>query len=251
MESSFKTKRERYSESNIVLTRELSNYEQWTEAEIRERGKLLAREAAEIWIGPKEQVARPEQDIVEDDEAPGRRELRAQFWTALNDYFVAEHPTLPTFEPRPSWTIRLPSGVRHIGIDLRFSLRHHYVGIDLWFWREESLPIWQRLSASSQQFNELLNTTWEFEQVDGRSRARMFISLAVAELRNESSWPDAQRWFGEKLSTVYDKGFQNFVTKWTAAKKRRRPLRDARVTSRAETSIPRFGIQGGSEKRSE
>lgn len=156
-------------------------------------------------MGPKEQISRPEQEPVEDDEGPGRRELRQLFWTALNDYFVAEHPDLPSFEARPSWTIRLPSGVRHIGIDLRFSLRHRYVGIDLWFWREASLPVWQRISASSDQFNQLLGARWEFEQVDGRSRARMFISAPIPELRKELSWPEAHRWFGEKLSLVYEK----------------------------------------------
>jgi Protein of unknown function (DUF1524) len=170
----FKMKRERYAESNIVITRELTNYEHWTDAEIRERGKLLAKEAAQIWIGPKEQIARPEQDIVEDDEGPGRRELRQAFWTALNDYLAGEHPELPSFEARPSWTIRLPSGVRHIGIDLRFSLRHSYVGIDLWFWREASLSVWQRIAGSSDEFNQLLGSQWEFEQIEGRSRARMF-----------------------------------------------------------------------------
>jgi uncharacterized protein with ParB-like and HNH nuclease domain len=200
----FKKKSERYAESNIVLTRELADYEQWTDTEIRERGKLLANEATKIWIGPKEQIVRPEQEAVEDDEGPGRRELRQQFWDALNDYFVAELPELPKFETRPSWIIRLPSGVRHIGITLRFSLRHLYVGIDVWFWREASLPIWQRISVSPDKFNELLKTKWEFEQVEGHSRARMFISLSVPELRTESSWLDAHRWFGEKLSLVYE-----------------------------------------------
>jgi hypothetical protein len=53
----FSVKRDRYAQSNIVLTRELASYERWTESETRERGNALARQAAEIWIGPKEHVA--------------------------------------------------------------------------------------------------------------------------------------------------------------------------------------------------
>ena len=53
----FENKRERYAQSNIVITRELAGYSRWGEAEIRARGQQLAREAARIWIGPKEQVA--------------------------------------------------------------------------------------------------------------------------------------------------------------------------------------------------
>jgi hypothetical protein len=200
----FQKKRERYAESNIVITRELSNCVHWTDVEIRERGKLLANHAAAIWIGPREQVARPEQEVLEDDDASGTGELRQLFWTALNDYFAAEYPDLP-FEPKPDWTIRLPSGIRHVGIDLRFSVRHRHVGIDLWFWREASMPVWQRIASSSGEFDELLGPKWEFEQTDGRSRGRMFITLPVAELRKESSWSDPQHWFGKKLSLVYER----------------------------------------------
>jgi hypothetical protein len=32
-----------------------------------------------------------------------------------------------------------------------------------------------------------------------------FVSMAVADLRKESSWPDTHRWFAEKLTVVYDK----------------------------------------------
>jgi hypothetical protein len=33
----------------------------------------------------------------------------------------------------------------------------------------------------------------------------MFITLPVADLRKESSWPDAHRWLAEKLTLVYEK----------------------------------------------
>jgi len=201
----FKAKRERYAQSNVVLTRELAAYERWSDAEIRERGRLLAREAARVWIGPKEQIARPEQDSGDDDEGPGRQELRRRFWRGLNDLLVAEHPDLPGFEARPSWTIRLPSGIRHIGVELRFSLRHDHAGIDVWFWREASFPVWERIRLSPQPYNELLNAEWEFEQVEGRPRARMFVNQSITDRRNESSWPEVYRWLGEKLSLFYER----------------------------------------------
>lgn len=201
----FKIKREHYAQSNVVLTRELADYEQWTDAEIRNRGRLLAKEASRIWIGPKEQIARAQPDNGDDDEGPGRQELRRRFWRGLNDYLVAEHPDLPDFEARPSWTIRLPSGLRHIGFELRFSLRHQHAGIDVWFWREASLPVWERIRESPEEYNALLGAEWEFEQVEGRPRARMFVNRAAADLRNESSWADVYRWLGEKLSLLYER----------------------------------------------
>jgi hypothetical protein len=50
----FEIKRERYAQSNVALTRELADFDHWGEAEIRERGHLLAIEAAKMWTGPKD-----------------------------------------------------------------------------------------------------------------------------------------------------------------------------------------------------
>jgi uncharacterized protein with ParB-like and HNH nuclease domain len=201
----FETKRKRYAQSNVVLTRELADYEQWGEAEIRARGFVLAIEAAKIWIGPKEQVARPETETGVDDEGSGRSELRRRFWAGLNDFLVAERPDLPSFEVRPSWTIRLPSGIRHVGIEVRLGLRHNHAGIDLWFWREASLPLWERVRVLPKPYNELVAATWSFEQVEGRPRARMFIDHPVTDIRNETLWPEIYRWIGEKLSLVFER----------------------------------------------
>ena len=198
----FKVKRERYAQSNIVLTRDLADYERWTEIEIRERGQRLAQEAVRIWIGPKEQVVRSDPDN-NDDEGPGRQELRRRFWSGLNDFLVAEHPDLPDFETRPSWTIRLPSGLRHIGVEIHFNLRRQHVGIDVWFWRDASLPVWERIRQAPQEYNALVGVAWVFEQVEGRTRARMFINQSATDLRNESFWTDVYQWLGEKLSLVY------------------------------------------------
>jgi hypothetical protein len=33
----------------------------------------------------------------------------------------------------------------------------------------------------------------------------MFITLPIADLRKESSWPEAQRWLAEKLALIYEK----------------------------------------------
>jgi len=199
----FKIKRARYAQSNIVLTRELGDCVRWTETEIRERGRQLAQEAARIWIGPKEQVARPESD--DDDEGPGRQELRRRFWSGLNDFWVSEYPELPDFEARPSWAIRLPSGLRHIGIDMLFNLRRQQVSIDVWFWREASMPLWTKIYQSPMEYNSLVGADWEFEENELRPRARMFINHPSTDMRNESSWPDLYQWFGEKLALVYDK----------------------------------------------
>jgi hypothetical protein len=51
----FADKRVEYKKSNISLTRELADIENWTEAEIQKRGHRLAQMASQIWTGPKEE----------------------------------------------------------------------------------------------------------------------------------------------------------------------------------------------------
>ena len=200
----FARKRERYATSNIVLTRELGNEIRWGEEEIRRRGENQAKRAVVLWIGPKEKFIRPEVESNEDDDAdePGRFELERRFWNGLNEFLVSEFPELPDFEGRPNWTTRLPSGIRHLGFDLRFGLRQGNVGIDVWFWREQSLPMWDKIRNAPEEFNELLGTARGFDQIEGRARARMFVDLPVKNLRDEASWPSAS-WFGEKLNLLY------------------------------------------------
>jgi uncharacterized protein with ParB-like and HNH nuclease domain len=200
----FGTKRQRYAQSNIVLTRELAYFDIWGEAEIDKRGRQLAAEAARIWTGPKE--AAPAQPPHEEDEEEsiGRREIRMQFWTGLNEFLAAEYPALQQVDTRPNWTIRLSSGLRHVGFELRFNLKHDIVGIDVWFWRAASRPVWERIKVAPAEYDALIEETWKFEPVEGRERARMFIDRQVSDLRSDATWPELYRWLGAKLTILYE-----------------------------------------------
>jgi hypothetical protein len=82
-------------------------------------------------------------------------------------------------------------------------LRQQSAGIDVWFWREASLPVWDKIRQSPADYNLLVNASWEFEKVQGRPRAFMSISIAK-DVRQESSWPEVYEWLGQKLSLVYE-----------------------------------------------
>jgi Protein of unknown function (DUF1524)/Domain of unknown function (DUF4268) len=202
----FSDKVKRYKESNIVITRELAEYEQWGEKEIRMRGRALGKEATCVWIGPKEQIATTQTDNGGDVDTIHRRELRARFWGGLNDYLVTEHPELPNFEPTQNWTIRMSSGVRHIGLELRFALRQQSIAIDVWFWRGASFTVWEEIRQAPDEWNQLIGAQWEFEQAEGQPRGRMSITQAVEQIKKESSWSNLYSWVGDELSLIYEWG---------------------------------------------
>lgn len=197
----FSKKKERYAQSNIVLTRELADYQSWTDHEILSRGELLASMATEIWIGPKAAKVAPE--VLEGtDETATRHELRLRFWTGLSEYLEMEHPELPKFDIKPSPSVRVPSGLRNIGFDLRFGIRDSFAGIYIWFWRGSSLPIWHLIRQSPAVYNSLIDDVWKFEQIEGRTRLRMSVEKPIADLRDEGSWADVYQWLAQKLVVV-------------------------------------------------
>jgi hypothetical protein len=198
---SFLKKKERYGQSNIVLTRELANYLSWTDHEILSRGKSLANTATEIWIGPK--AAKVASEILEGaDETTTRHELRLKFWTGLSEYLETDHPELPKFDIKARPSVRVPLGLRNIGVDLRFGIRDSFAGIYIWFWRGSSLPIWHLIRKSPAAYDSLIGEVWRFEQIEGRTRLRMSVEKPIADLRDERSWASVYQWLAEKLEVV-------------------------------------------------
>jgi hypothetical protein len=197
----FAVKRKRFDASNVVLTRQLGKRERWSEDVIRERGTQLAEAAVALWTGPSEPyvaVARPGRT---GDMAPAES-VRLQFWSGLADHLAERHPDLPSFEPRRFSTIRLNSGVRHIGFDLRVQVRPGGVFIDVYFWRTASFPVWERLRADPAEIERAIGDKWLFDRSPKIDRGWMTVGVA-ADLDNESSWPQLHAWFGERLEQLY------------------------------------------------
>ena len=149
------------------------------------------------------------------DDDQSRFEVRKQFWESLHDYLQSECPSIPDFEPRPVWTIRLPTSIRHIGIETRLGLKNHVVGIDIWFWRAESAPLWEEIRSNPNAYNDLVGEAWKFEQIKEGPRARMYLETGVDQLRNPANWPQTQEWFGGKLTAIFDELFPILREKMT------------------------------------
>lgn len=201
----FKKKRERYEQSNIGITRELVQHDRWGRDEIQIRGRRLAEEAARIWTGPKAVIQKSATEAKMGEEGSnGYKELRQKFWAGFSDYLIAARPELPRFKARPWRRIRFPSGLSHIGFETMLRLRHDAVRVDIWFWREASFPLWERIKSNPKGYNDLIGEAWEFEQPNAQFRARMSISRNVPNLREPSRWSEQYEWLGATLSLLYD-----------------------------------------------
>src|SRR4051812_24725707 len=126
-----------------------------------------------------------------------------QFWTGLNEFLAAEHSSIQQIDVRPNWTIGMSSGLRHVGFELRYSLKHNLIAIEIWFWRAASRPVWERIRLAPAPYDALIGETFKFEQVEGPERAGMFIDRSVSDLRDDFTWPELYRWLERNLEIQY------------------------------------------------
>lgn len=192
----FAVKRARFRQSNVVLTREIAEYDHWTEAEIHERGERLAAEAATLWHGPKEPYV-AETDSMQEQEG---RQLRLQFWTGFAEHLAAAHPELPTLEPEARRWVRLKSGVQQVRLLMRFKVQDGSAALVLRFLRK-ARPSWQTLRDAPGLPNGWVGQAWDFDDDDGGD-ARM--TLECPAIDNDSShWPALFDWLASKLALVH------------------------------------------------
>ena len=62
----------------------------------------------------------------------------------------------------------------------------------------------EKIRSAPAEYDALLGTNWKFEPIEGRERARMYVDRAATDLRNDATWPDLYRWFGENLEVLYN-----------------------------------------------
>jgi uncharacterized protein with ParB-like and HNH nuclease domain len=200
----FEQKRARFAESNIVLTRELAEATTWNASVIQARGETMAATAALLWPGPKEPHLA--QDEPDDDDPEGglhRHELRRKFWNGFLAHVKATHPEVPAFEPRQYKTIRLKSGVTHVGVELRHQLRPSEVAIDVYFWREAVFSVWEKLQLDKSAIDALVGDSWSFGRPNNDGHPRWMSVTLAADSDDESEWPTLFGWLGQKLAQVY------------------------------------------------
>lgn len=199
----FSVKRQEYLNSNIGITRELAGQSVWGEQQMKDRGQALAKEAAAIWTGPKVPYVQPKEKVAPDVAGEDGSAFRLRFWNGLIDFLAQEHADLPTFDPRAAMTIRLQSGVRHIGFELRHLLRPAGVALDVYFWREASFPVWEMLKANPAEINELIGAEWVFGKAEDGKLRWMSIKMPMSS-SDEPEWSAAYAWFGDKLALLYN-----------------------------------------------
>ncbi len=197
---SFDNKKQRFKLSNISLTKELSNYSIWDAKAIIDRGKALASEAINIWIGPKYPYIAPTIHNVDKDDID-RENLRFRFWSGLAEYIAERDESFPLFEPRHHQMVRMPSVLNSVTIDMRHIIQNPHVSIEIGFGKDKYLPIWESLQSKSSELNQLTYANWIFKKKDNKV-STLHISHSCAAF-DESKWHEIYDWLYLKMGYIY------------------------------------------------
>lgn len=199
----FARKRQEYINSNIVITRELCSSSKWGQEEIERRGKELAKEASEIWIGPSE-VKVTAKVVASSTANEDFLVYRERFWTGLIDHLAEQHPNLEPFAPKPKAVIRLQSGVKSIAFEVRHLVKPSKVAIDVRFWRASSLSAWDTIQNRKEELDAAVDDIWEFGRPPEDKNPRWMTLEFDLPSSDESEWPLAYAWFGRRLDPLFD-----------------------------------------------
>lgn len=210
----FERKRERYAESNIVMTRELSVYGRWGEEEIRARGHHMADQAARIWIGPKVRELIPRSltptDCAPPDLTP-TKQLQVDFWRGFREHLVAYSKLLKPTKPLPQHWMNIAlgrSGFKLVAIASCYdSVGGSYTKNEL----RAELEIFDRRHGKD-CFSKLLSVKEEIENEMGdaliwynpdKARVCRIYVRRSATLHDEAAREDHYSWLLGKLEQLH------------------------------------------------
>ncbi len=220
----FGKKRARYAESNIVLTRELADYQNWTANEIRERGEQLAQEAARIWIGPKEPVAVIQPGDGHASAVSGgvslsnTKQLQSDYWTQFLSVLAVQDNSAKTRRPpAESW---MSFGIGHSGFDLEtfISVRKHHVGVAVRIAGTNKAEHFHKFYAQRNAIEEEIGEALTWYELPDKKSSYASLYLHDSDPKDRSLWPTQHAWIIDTLE-AFRRCFSGRVEDLTAPAK--------------------------------
>ncbi len=195
----FEVKRERFEDSNVGLTRDISKSSVWTSAEIESRGVALSEVAKDLWSGPQdpftpESVVNTEINI---------KQERLDFWTEVFERVKAIDSDIPVLDAKPRRTRRFPARVPNILVESRYKVAENSVHVDVYFMKSAQ-KVLNAISMDPSFVNQLIDDTWQIESAPSGRYGWITISMDAPN-EGRVHWPMLQSWLVHKLSLVYGK----------------------------------------------
>ena len=193
----FSDKRKEYDDSNIVMTRQLAEFETWGDAEIRQRGESMAQVAATIWPGPAAPVRRIDQET---KTTPSRFDLRLRYWTGFREYLKTVGSSLVLHNPRPYYDRRCGRLAPRIILYAYFNLRNQRIAVGVRFDGKPQRDLFHALRESRDAIEAEVGAKLVWTHGPNLSVCEILLRNPV-DPTDETLWPAYFDWMRRSLET--------------------------------------------------
>ena len=193
----FAVKRQEYKASNIVMTRELADFEEWGEPEIEQRGRAMADVAAKVWPGPAAPV-RPPGDGGKP--TPSRFEVRLRYWGGFKDYLQASGSTLRPRKPQPHYSLACGRITPGVVLYAYLNLRNERIAVSAYFHDEAPLRLYHDLREHRDAIEAEMGSKLAWTHGPGMKSGEIMIRNPV-DPTAEALWSTYYDWMRRSLET--------------------------------------------------
>jgi len=205
----FAMKSVRFRQSNVVLTREVGTYDRWGVAEIRERGELLAKAAAKIWVGPSAEAVAARQDtgddgVDDDQELTPLRQIQLDFWTQFYDLLQEETGWNVRRKPQPWYWMDVPIGRQYFTMNVVILVRESRMNVALMVAGPNKAEYYQQLYSQKDAIESELGETLEWYELPEKKSSYIQIDRYGVDLTNRALWPEYLQWMVDWVQRFND-----------------------------------------------
>lgn len=191
----FPLKREYYKNSNIVMTRTLAEYSQWTEAEIQARGQALAELAAKLWIGS---TVGPS-----DNQIPDRGKFYLEFWTQFLAYTKQHGKHIKRDKLSGRYFITFGLGRKGFWLEGLLYNRRNYIAAGLGFRDSGDKPFYHLLKSQQAQIEQEMGIDCTWYEQPTKNSCYITAYWRDINLLDRERWPEYNAWFLDTLERFY------------------------------------------------
>lgn len=191
----FPIKREHYTNSNIVMTRKLAEYSQWTEAEIQARGQALAEMAAKLWIGSTKEVSTTH--------ISDRGKFYLEFWTQFLAFAESRSKFIKRDKPSSKYYMVFRLGRSGFWLEADLYADRNYFVVFLGFRDAGEKPYFHLLQAQQEQIEREIGVALTWHELPMKKSCYISTYLRDVDPADRERWPEYNMWLLDTVDRFY------------------------------------------------
>lgn len=209
----FEKKREFYTDSNIVTTRQLADFSGWGEVEMRSRSEKLAEQATIIWTGPRPVATPPKIDMPSkhtpnDQEADlggltKTKRLQLEFWRCFQDLVAERSDIIKARKAQPQHWADFAIGRWEFYLIASMDSRKRIIGVSLALVGPNAKQHFHLLENRRKEIEQVIGEPISWSELPDKKSSYISLYREDSSLRDKDTWLAQHTWLLEKLELFH------------------------------------------------